>query len=210
MSVLQGLRSAASVPHSRWVSASRASSAVDGGCTKPRRNTHGTSVERELLYPWHPWAGQQVHVHEVIERGDTAILRCSLSGRVSDRWLEVPAWMFDRAISASWHITTAPCVGLAVLDALAKLLQDTDAPSQSRVTGAASVSHDTNRGDVHAAQAHDTPVRSVLQTCCADRTGSTMASAAGRDATAADQADGALDPRPRRRRARCATGGRGS
>ena len=34
-------------------------------CTTRRRNAHGTE-QRELIYPWHPWVGRQVHVHEVI------------------------------------------------------------------------------------------------------------------------------------------------
>jgi hypothetical protein len=69
--------------------------------------------------------------------------------------LEVPAWMFDRAPSASWRITTAPHVDLAALGALATLLRDTGAPSQSQEMGAALGSHDANRGDVHVAPAHD-------------------------------------------------------
>jgi hypothetical protein len=28
----------------------------------------------EVLYRWHPWFGQSVYIHEVIERGDGAIL----------------------------------------------------------------------------------------------------------------------------------------
>ena len=39
-----------------------------GNCTTRRPNTHGTEV-RELLYPWHPWSGQFVHVHEALAKG---------------------------------------------------------------------------------------------------------------------------------------------
>lgn len=83
------------------------------------------------------------------------IFRCSLSGQASNRWLEVPAWMFDRSAGVSWRITAAAQVDLAVLVALAELLHDTGVPSQSQKIGAASDSHDSNRGEVHAAQAHD-------------------------------------------------------
>lgn len=88
----------------------------------------------------------------MIEKGDAAVFRCSLFGRASDRWLEVPAWMFDRALSTNWHITAAPHVGIAALVVLATLLRDIDNPSQLQGMGAALGSHDTNRGDAHAAQ----------------------------------------------------------
>ena len=101
-----------------------------------RRNAHGTG-QRELLYPWHPWSGRQVHIHEVIEKNYAAVFRCDLFGQASDRWLEIPAWMFDRAASGGWYITPAPHVELAALGALATLLRDTGAPSQSQEMGAA-------------------------------------------------------------------------
>lgn len=75
-------------------------------CTTRRPNTHGTEV-RELLYPWHPWSGQFVHVHEALAKG-TAIFRCSLSGASSDRLVEVPAWMFDRSVSGYWRSLPVP------------------------------------------------------------------------------------------------------
>lgn len=116
----------------------------------------------------------------MIDKNEAEVFRCSLSGRVSDRWLEVPGWMFDRSLSASWRITTAPHVYLAALGTLAKLLHDTGAPSQSPEMGAALGCH-ANRGDVHAAPAHDIPVRSVLE---AERrrhsADAAMAGAAGR------------------------------
>jgi hypothetical protein len=71
--------------------------------------------------------------------------------------------MFNRVVSAIWLITTAPHVDLAALGVLVSLLRDTDTPSQSQAIGAALGSHDTNQRDVNAAQAHDIPVRSVLQ-----------------------------------------------
>lgn len=49
--------------------------------------------------------GRQVHIDEVIDKHGAAVFRCSVSGQASDRWLEVPAWMFDRVPSASWRIT---------------------------------------------------------------------------------------------------------
>ena len=84
-------------------------------CTTRRRNAHGIA-EYELLYPWHPWAGCLVHIHEVVEKAGREVFRCSLSGRASARWLEIPAWMFDRAAGAAWRVGAAPYVDIAVLN----------------------------------------------------------------------------------------------
>lgn len=70
--------------------------------------------------------------------------------------------MFDRSVSGCWRSLAVPHVDLASLHTLARLLTDADASSQSSVMGAALVSHETSRRDVHASPAHDMPVRSVL------------------------------------------------
>jgi hypothetical protein len=51
-------------------------------CTTRRSNAHRTAnpEEREVLYPWHPWAGCLVCVHEAIEKVDGIVLRCSRDG----------------------------------------------------------------------------------------------------------------------------------
>ncbi len=62
--------------------------------------------------------------------------------------------MFDRAARAAWRVGAAPYVDIAVLTALATLLQDvtsvSGAPSQLRDSSAALGSHDANRGDVQS------------------------------------------------------------
>src|SRR6202171_5652033 len=187
-------------------------------CTTRRRNAHGIA-EHELLYPWHPWAGCLVHIHEVVEKAGREVFRCSLSGRASGRWLEIPAWMFDRAARAAWRVGAAPYVDIAVLTALATLLQEvtsvSGAPSQLRDSSAALGSHDTNRGDVHAAPADRsspssqqcTSVRSVLRPALRRGADAAMAGVARRDAPYADEADGPPDLGSRRRRPRSGTGG---
>ena len=65
-----------------------------------RQNTHVTD-QREVLYPWHPWFDKSVYVHELIDKLGDAVFRCNLTGRRSDRLLEVPVWMFDRAACAA-------------------------------------------------------------------------------------------------------------
>lgn len=97
-----------------------------GYCTTGRRNTHGTQV-RELLYPWHPWSGRLVHIHGLLDKG-SAVFRCSLSGSTSCRLLEVPVWMFDRALSARWLALPIAYADFYCLLALAKLLEEAGTP----------------------------------------------------------------------------------
>ena len=78
------------------MSCRQGSSADVGRCTTRFKNAHGT-VFRELLYPWHPWFGTRVAIHEAADKVDGVVFRCTLSGAAADRWLEVPAWMFERA-----------------------------------------------------------------------------------------------------------------
>src|ERR1700716_3557063 len=186
--------------------------------TTRRRNAHGIA-EYELLYPWHPWAGCLVHIHEVVEKAGREVFRCSLSGRASGQWLEIPAWMFDRAARAAWRVGAAPYVDMAVLTALATLLQDvtsvSGAPSQLQDSSAALGSHDANRGDLHAAPAYRsspssqqcTSVRSVLRPSLRRGADAAMAGVARRDAPYADEAAGPPDLRSRRRRPRSGAGG---
>src|SRR5918996_2280186 len=104
-------------------SARQAMNAAVCRCTTRSQNAHGTEV-RVLLYPWHPWAGRSVHVHEVIEKAGWTAFRCSLTGVASDRLLEVPVWMFDRVAGQRCQVQAAPVASVAALGALAALLHD--------------------------------------------------------------------------------------
>jgi hypothetical protein len=73
------------------------SDAVASDRTTRLENAHGTEF-REPLYPWHRWFGLRVGVHQAIDRPEGLTFRSSLRGSDSDRWLEVPAWMFDRSV----------------------------------------------------------------------------------------------------------------
>ena len=171
-------------------------------CTTRRQSAHGTEA-RELLYPWHPWTGHQVHVHEVIDKGGREVCRCSLSGCTSDRWLEVPAWMFDQAARATWRMDAGPHVDMAILCLLATLLKAapvSTAVSHSPVSVAGLSPHDANRGDAHGSPTQHRSARSVRSPARSEGGGdTTMASAPRRSSPGADQADGPPDPRPRRR-----------
>jgi hypothetical protein len=132
-------------------------SAAGDNCTTRRQNAHRTE-ERKVLYPWHPWAGCIVHIHEVIEKAAGDVARCSHDDRASGRLLELPIWMFDRSACAPMRVEAFPRVDIAALQALQVLLDAMaiggvavgHASSNARVSRAARVSHDQNRGEVHA------------------------------------------------------------
>ena len=133
------------------------SNAAGDNCTTRRQNAHRTE-ERQVLYPWHPWAGCIVHIHEVIEKAAGDVARCSHDDGASGRLLELPTWMFDRSACVRMRVEAFPRVDIAALQALQVLLDATAiggvavglASSNARVSGAARVSHDQNRGEVHA------------------------------------------------------------
>src|SRR6202163_3776719 len=65
-------------------------------CTTRRRNAHGIT-EYELLYPWHPWAGCLVHIHEVVEKaGREVFVAASLVGHPGDGWRFRPGCSIGR------------------------------------------------------------------------------------------------------------------
>ena len=121
-------------------------------CTTKLKNTHGTEF-RELLYPWHPWFGLRVGVHAAIERSSDTIFRCSLSGSDADRWLEVPAWMFDRLACAKVRVADAHIDLTALTNLVALLghaLNDRFTSSNAPLSRISILSRDQNRGKLHA------------------------------------------------------------
>ena len=125
-----------------------------GDCTTKFKNAHGT-VFRELLYHWHPWFGMRVAIHEVVDKADDVIFRCTLNGSAADRWLEVPAWMFDRTRCLDPpRLTASPFVSMDALSALSDLLlQALKKPPRSSSNAphfsASRSSHDQNWGEAH-------------------------------------------------------------
>jgi hypothetical protein len=192
---------------------SRSRHAAGRRCTTRRGNAHRTdhAEERKVLYRWHPWAGCIVCVHESVEKVDGTVLRCSRDGQARERWLELPAWMFDRAMCLPMRIVRDPFVEFAALAQLRELLAEAagwngrSSSSKTQVSGAASGACDQNRGDDHAmpkstscnrSQASP-PARSIWfanpdEGRSADPG---VASAARRNASVGDGADGAAPPR---------------
>src|SRR6202790_2641326 len=115
-------------------------------------------------------------------RGERFSVAASLVGHPGDGWRFRPGCSIGRPARPG-VLAPLPNVDIAVLTALATLLQDvtsvSGAPSQLRDSSAALGSHEANRGDVHAAPAYRSPssseqctsVRSVLLTpYCAAQT----------------------------------------
>ncbi|MCP3374940.1 hypothetical protein, partial [Bradyrhizobium cajani] len=128
-------------------------------CTTRLENAHGT-VCREVLYRHHPWAGREVFVHGVIDKADGVVFRCTLDGSETQRFLEIPSWMFDRAACArGGSLTAEPFVSLEALNALSSLVDSAVKSATSSLneplSGACGVSHDQNRGEAHGKQDGD-------------------------------------------------------
>ena len=204
------------------MSCRQGSNAVCGYCTTRLKNTHGTDF-RELLYRWHPWFGLRVGVHEAIERSGEVVFRCSLSGTDVDRWLEIPAWMFERSACAWVRVAADAHADLAALMALAELvrhaLSDRFAPSNALLPGASSLSRDQNRGEGHVTPKQadaGTPPRAAANRAVRrrhaddDRQHAGMVRATDRDTSSADQSDDTADPGSCRQKPDWLDGGRRS
>ena len=176
--------------------------AVASDCTTKLENAHGTEF-REILYPWHPWAGLSVGVHESVEKPDGVVFRC----RVLGRRLEIPAWMFDRSACARVRVAADAHVNLAALVALTALLRSTS--SNASLSGAPGLSRDQNQGEVHATDeaaseatsgaTADRPLR--RKTAERDWQHASVVHAADRRPRVPDQLDDTVDPGTRRREA---------
>jgi hypothetical protein len=96
----------------------------------------------------------RVAIHEAADKADGVVFRCTLSGSAADRWLEVPAWMFERARCLDPpRLTASPFVSMDALSALSDLLRQVLKPplssSNAPHSGASRSSRDQNRGEAH-------------------------------------------------------------
>ena len=104
-------------------------------CRTQHQNTHVTEC-REVFYPWHPWFGLSVHIHQKIERGRAANFRCSVDGVMRSQ--ELPVWMFDRVSCLLVRVELSPRVDRAALAGLWSLLKEAmDAASSAGSSRAA-------------------------------------------------------------------------
>ena len=74
----------------------------------------------------------RVAIHEVVDKADDVIFRCTLNGSAADRWLEVPAWMFDRTRCLDPpRLTASPFVSM---DALVSAVRSSPAGIEEATT----------------------------------------------------------------------------
>src|SRR5439155_18820989 len=143
------------------------------------------------------------------------VFRCTLDGSQADRWLEVPAWMFNRTVCPDPELLTAqPFVSidaLAALSALLDLALKDRTPSAALLSGASRASHDQNRGETHVTRDGNArepiPTQSTIAAAAADGSvrerpverrhrRARMAGAAGGSASGPHEPDDAVDPPP--------------
>jgi pyruvate flavodoxin/ferredoxin oxidoreductase-like protein len=171
--------------------------------------------------PMGEWADQWMAEGAIaaVEKSDGIIFRCNLTGSDTDRWLEIPAWMFDRSACARAHLAADAWTDLAALTALAGLLRhvlkDHLASSNARLSGAPRLSRDQNQGEIHAtpdeagvgALPRATADGSVRRrTAEDDRRHASMVGAADGDTSGSDRPDDTVDPRACRQQAECRGG----
>jgi hypothetical protein len=105
------------------------------------------------LYRFHAWFGRDVFVHAVIDKAGGAVFRCTLDGSDADRWLEIPAWMFDRAACPDTTLKSVPFVSFGALQALSTLLDQAlrrrAASSNASFCAVSRVSRSENRREAH-------------------------------------------------------------
>ena len=125
-------------------------------CRTRFENAHRIAC-RVVLYPLHPWFGREVFVHAAIDKADGVVFQCSVDGSEVERWLEIPAWMFDHATcGGDVRFSTAPFACLEALGALAALLDQVlktkGRSSNTRLPSASGISRDQNRGEIHGTE----------------------------------------------------------
>src|SRR5260370_42523556 len=147
-----------------------------------------------------------------VDKGGFVVFRCTLDGSQADRWLEVPAWMFDRTAYPGL-LAAQPYVSieaLAALSALFDLALKDQTPSAALLSGASRASHDQNRGETDVTTDGNARERIPTQsTTTAAADGSVrerpaerrhrrtrIAGTAGGSAGGPYEADDAVDPRP--------------
>jgi len=137
-------------PPSAQGSCIRSRSEASGDCITLRHKTHSTASSDEVMvaYPWHPWVGRLVRVHEVVERTSGAQARCNLVG-AGVVWLrEIPAWMLDAVVCRPMRVVSEPVAALCALAALRSLLSQVMDSATAATAAVAFAAH--RHGERHA------------------------------------------------------------
>jgi hypothetical protein len=125
--------------------------------TSSQLNTHNIKL-RDVCYPWHPWYGRSVVIHDAFVRHGQAVLRCTLEHEEHSRALDIPQWMFDRALCCMMRMAERPWVSLGTLRDLQTLLYH---QSSTRDVG---VLQDQHRSSPAEGDADATSTQSSLRT----------------------------------------------
>jgi len=89
--------------------------------TTQQHKTH-ISKYQEVYYPWHPWYGRSVLVRGSLTRRDRVVFRCTIEDDATNKNLEVPQWMFDRAVCCGMRLVDTPVLRVHELRSLKALL----------------------------------------------------------------------------------------
>ena len=177
-------------------------------CRTQRHKTHSTASASDVTvaYAWHPWSGQSVRAHEVVEKASGSWARCSLAGADLVRLREIPTWMLDASVCRSMRKSAAPVAALSALAALRALLSEAMASAAAGPPAEAIASPAHKRGDRHAtpqppASEPGAPTRSLPGAPAACRRGgAAVGRPAGTGQARGDGADGPAADGPHRRR----------
>ena len=101
-------------------------------CTSHQSNTHSTE-SREVVYPWPPWFGRVVWIYRARVNRGWMVAHCGWEPPHECRGLEVPLWLFDRAVCCQLRLTWSPVVDIGALHGLAVLLAADSQPAGSPV-----------------------------------------------------------------------------
>jgi len=85
------------------------------------------------LYPWHPWFGRLVWVHQTRVNQGQLITRCGLDQKHEARGIEIAQWMFDTAVCCHMHMAEEPVASVEALRELRILLALRSGPNPEGV-----------------------------------------------------------------------------
>ncbi len=123
--------------------------------TTQQHKTH-ISKYQKVYYPWHLWYGRSVLVRGSLTRRDRVVFRCTIEDDAFKKSLEVPHWMFDRAVCCGMRLVDTPVLEVCELRSLKALL------GHASVTTSDDLRQDqhclsTPKGDVDAKTAKSSP-----------------------------------------------------
>jgi hypothetical protein len=131
----------------RWVIVNPEMSVGDSRCATLPHNVQKTKLT--VHYRWHPWFERSVDAIRTIRRETEVSIRVEYSVGNRQRWIDVPAWMFDTTACAAMIATQSPAVSCFALVELKALLSHA-VSSESGFEIEPEHSSSPRQGDAHA------------------------------------------------------------